>query len=115
MIFIHINHILNLINKKEGENSLGQHIENPNKWALLIGINEYPNFKARDQLDGCINDIENIANILEMYFSFPNSNVIFLRNEEATRDNILTNLETLIEKIFIQVPISYSNNPIFIF
>ncbi|KKL66418.1 hypothetical protein LCGC14_2145200, partial [marine sediment metagenome] len=39
MIFIHINHILNLINKKEGENSLGQHSENPNKWALLIGIN----------------------------------------------------------------------------
>lgn len=99
MIFIHINYILNLINNKEGENSLGQHIENPNKWALLIGINEYPNFEADDQLDGCINDIENIANILEMYFSFPNNNLMLLRNEEATRDNILTNLEILIEKI----------------
>jgi len=73
--------------------------ENLRKWALLIGINKYPNFSKGKQLKGCINDIESVANILETNFAFPKNNLTLLRNKEATRDNILANFESITKKI----------------
>ena len=34
------------------------------KWALLIGINRYPNFAPRGQLSGCVNDVEVMRQVL---------------------------------------------------
>ncbi len=66
-----------------------------NKWALLIGINKYQNFPLQFQLSGCVNDIDMMANILEENFSFPNGNIVKLRDEAATRDGILAAFKRL--------------------
>ena len=56
-----------------------------NSWALVIGIDKYQ--KARP-LNYAVRDAESIQNILVNTFNFPQANVRFLKNEEATYDNI---------------------------
>jgi hypothetical protein len=72
---------------------------NLNRWALLIGINKYPNFTARYQLDGCVNDVELMNGILRENFGFHAANITPLRDEEATRDGILTAMDALIDRV----------------
>ena len=56
------------------------------KLALLIGIDEYE--KVND-LDGCVNDVENMKALLRDKFGFEESNIKVLVNEQATRKGIL--------------------------
>lgn len=70
-----------------------------NRWALLIGINEYPLLKPRGQLTGCVNDVEVISRTLKGQFGFPEENMEILRNAEATRDGILAAMYGLVEKV----------------
>jgi hypothetical protein len=74
-------------------------MNNQNKWALLIGINKYRNLPPHYQLNGCINDIETIASILEENFGFPESNITMLRDEEAAREGILAAFRALADRI----------------
>ncbi|MCB0262846.1 MAG: caspase family protein [Calditrichaeota bacterium] len=64
------------------------------KRALLIGINEYPNF-PRHQLYGCVNDVAVMADILQRCYGFPNEEMIILKDAEATRDAILKAMNQL--------------------
>ncbi|MBM3211086.1 hypothetical protein FJZ33_02635, partial [Candidatus Poribacteria bacterium] len=68
----------------------------PNKWALLIGIDKYPNFS---QLSGCINDIDLMAQILNHNFGFPEDNIELLKDESATREGILKAIYDLVDKV----------------
>ncbi|MEG4044483.1 caspase family protein [Microcoleus sp. Pol17_C1] len=70
-----------------------------NKWALLIGINKYPNYPQNKQLFGCLNDVELMKEILQTKFSFPEIQISQLLDEQATRDGILTALETLVNQV----------------
>src|SRR5215211_3731411 len=72
-------------------------VSDGNKRALLIGIDEYPKLSPRYQLGGCVNDVEAMADILERKFAFPESNMAFLRNGEATRAGILAAMDELVE------------------
>ncbi len=56
------------------------------KLALLIGINDYE--KVSD-LDGCVNDVENMKTLLRDKFGFAEENIKILVNEYATRKAIL--------------------------
>lgn len=84
--------------------------QGPQKWALLIGINDYPSYAPEYQLKGCINDIEAIEKVLTSnQFCFPMQNIKKLTSpaahpsQLATRDNILAAFHThLIENIAIQ-------------
>ena len=63
-------------------------------YALLIGINYYDrNSEPQiNHLDGCLNDIFNIQNFLQTNYSdmlLDNSQIVLLRNEEATRQNVI--------------------------
>ena len=70
--------------------------ETPTKHALLIGIDEY---KAVGDLNGCVNDIELMRSILIGKFEIPDENITLLKNEEATRANIIQAIQShLIEK-----------------
>jgi hypothetical protein len=69
------------------------------KWALLIGINRYPNFAPRGQLSGCVNDIQVMRQVLEQSFNFPESHVVSLKDEQATRAGILTAMNELVARI----------------
>jgi hypothetical protein len=69
------------------------------KWALLIGINSYPNFLPRGQLSGCIHDIEVMRQVLEKSFNFPENHVVSLTDEQATREGILAAMKDLVARI----------------
>jgi hypothetical protein len=59
--------------------------------ALLIGVNRYPNFGPRQQLLGCINDVEVMAALLSSSCGFEDA--VTLCDDEATREGILAALE----------------------
>ncbi|MEQ4575484.1 MAG: polysaccharide deacetylase family protein, partial [Gammaproteobacteria bacterium] len=55
-------------------------------WALVIGIDDYAKWP---RLEYAANDAQAIADALTGRFGFPSSQVIVLKNGEATRNNIL--------------------------
>jgi metacaspase-1 len=65
------------------------------KHALLVGINDYKNI---NDLQGCINDVTNVRNILKTFFGFRNIDIRVLTDERATKKNILYRLERMVKK-----------------
>jgi hypothetical protein len=63
--------------------------------ALLVGVNEYPMLPSGYRLNGCVNDVEAMARILETVAGFPRDAITVLRDQEATRDRILEELGRL--------------------
>lgn len=66
------------------------------KRALLVGINKYK-IPGVD-LNGCVNDVTNIRNILLRYFGFNAVDIRVLVDERATRENILSRIKWLVNK-----------------
>lgn len=62
----------------------------PRKLALLIGINSYPQTKRFNNLQGCLNDVELQRQLLIHRFGFNAEDILTLKDEEATREGILT-------------------------
>ena len=58
-----------------------------NSWALIIGINQY---QKCNPLEFARQDAEEVADVLITQFKFPENNVILLKDEMATRENIIT-------------------------
>ena len=63
------------------------------KKALLVGINDY---KGISDLRGCLNDITNMRNILKTYLGFTNRDIRVLADSRATKENIITRLNTMV-------------------
>jgi Caspase domain len=82
------------------------------RWALLIGIDRYPNFPAQAQLAGCVNDVEAMAELLINRFSFPAGNVERLLNGAATQAGIRAALDSLTERVGVDdvVVVQYSGH-----
>ncbi|MBM3212574.1 hypothetical protein FJZ33_10150, partial [Candidatus Poribacteria bacterium] len=59
-----------------------------NSWALLIGINKYPQLPAQYQLNYAVNDVEALREILVKQYNFPAANVFTLWDEQATLPRI---------------------------
>jgi len=57
-----------------------------NSWALIIGIDKYDKVQ---NLNYAVKDAESIQDILVNSFDFPENNIILLKNEQATKQNIL--------------------------
>jgi hypothetical protein len=70
---------------------------NPNKLAITIGINYDNDDTDSNDLSGCINDLNNINQFLLEKCNFCSSNVISLCNNEATKDNIESAIETMVQ------------------
>ena len=64
------------------------------KRALLVGINDYPG--AQNDLQGCVNDITNVYDVLVKYFEFISPDITLLSNKRATKKAILDGLKGLI-------------------
>ena len=60
--------------------------EEHKKLALLVGIDDYENVS---DLDGCVNDVENMKSLLRDKFGFEERDILTLVNEQATRKAIL--------------------------
>jgi metacaspase-1 len=57
--------------------------------ALCVGINQFANLPTGNWLKGCVNDAEDTAKWLEKQAGFPGAGITVLRDEEATKANIL--------------------------
>jgi hypothetical protein len=67
----------------------------PVKYAMLVGINKYPG----NALNGCVNDMTNLREMLVKNFGFAADNVLLLTDEQATRANILARLDEFASKL----------------
>ena len=68
------------------------------KWALLIGINEYPNLPANRQLHCAENDANEMKKVLMKYYQYPESNITTLFGKQATYQGIMDNFIKLSDK-----------------
>ena len=66
------------------------------KKALLVGINDYPG--TQNDLQGCVNDITNVYDVLVKYFGFVPTDITMLADRRATKKAILEGLERLISR-----------------
>jgi hypothetical protein len=82
------------------------------RWALLIGIDRYPNFSEHAQLEGCVNDVEAMAALLIHRFSFPAGNVERLLDGAATQAGIRAAFGSLTERVGLDdvVVVQYSGH-----
>jgi metacaspase-1 len=64
------------------------------KRALLVGINDYPG--TQNDLQGCVNDITNVYDVLVKYFGYASTDVSMLQDKRATRTAILAALRKLV-------------------
>ncbi|NND44501.1 MAG: caspase family protein, partial [Xanthomonadales bacterium] len=71
----------------------------PAKHALLIGVDKYGNLDKKYELAGCVNDARLMKSILVDQFHFDDKAITELHNEQATRENILANLNRLASDI----------------
>lgn len=65
------------------------------KRALLIGINKY---QAVPKLQGSLNDIETMRQVLITRWGFPEGNIRLLTDEQATREGMLTALNQFVHE-----------------
>ncbi len=61
----------------------------PRKLALLIGIDKYRYPNKVSNLDGCVNDVEDMRELLVNKFGFQEADVLMLKNEQATHEGII--------------------------
>ncbi|MCX5909662.1 MAG: caspase family protein, partial [Deltaproteobacteria bacterium] len=64
------------------------------KKALLVGINHYQMMGS--DLQGCVNDVTNVRDILRKYFGFKNDDIRMIIDERATKKAILERLQWLV-------------------
>ncbi len=62
--------------------------------ALLVGINDYPG--TQNDLQGCVNDITNVYDVLVKHFGFSPQEIVMLSNSRARKAAILEGLESLL-------------------
>ena len=62
--------------------------------ALLVGINKYKIPGA--DLNGCVNDVANMRDILLKFFGFTTKEIRVLVDERATKKNIMERLKWLV-------------------
>ncbi|MGD9158861.1 MAG: caspase family protein [Desulfobacteraceae bacterium] len=68
--------------------------DRPNKRALLIGINDYPN--EADRLEGCVNDVFLMSSVLQEC-GFPPESIRVCLDKRATARGIFDRLEWLLD------------------
>ncbi len=69
------------------------------RFALLVGVQDYPNLSSGEQLEGCANDVVAVKALLLERFGFETNHVTCLVNEQATGDAIRVELKNLIGRV----------------
>lgn len=64
------------------------------KRALLVGINDY---EGVNDLNGCLNDVTNMRNVLKTYLGFSNRDIRVLVDDRATKENIIYRLNWMVK------------------
>ncbi len=65
----------------------------PERLALLVGIDRYAPGSGLGELDGSVNDVRAVREMLVGRFQFPRQDVLLLENEQATHERIVRSFE----------------------
>ncbi|AUB55658.1 MULTISPECIES: caspase family protein [Methanobacterium] len=65
------------------------------KRALCVGINNFKYFPSA-ALRGCVNDANDMENLLKILFEFQSDNIVKLTDAKATKANIMKNLQEML-------------------
>ncbi len=77
------------MNKKKKNN---KHKMLGNYYALIVGINKYDEWKP---LKTAVNDASELKDVLVSRYNFPGENIIFRADKDATRNNIIQDMQYL--------------------
>ena len=69
------------------------------RFALLIGVQEYPNLSDAEQLDGCENDVRILSDVLTARLNVPAENITRLVNDGATSTAIRAAMERMVHRV----------------
>jgi formylglycine-generating enzyme required for sulfatase activity len=64
-------------------------------WAVVIGVNKYPNLLAQFQLNYAVSDADAVAELIKKKFGFEENNVTILKDAQATKQGIMNALNYL--------------------
>jgi metacaspase-1 len=64
--------------------------------ALCVGINQFKNY-PNNGLNGCVNDVKDMASVLTDFLGFTSGDIITLTDSQATKANILSNLTAMVQ------------------
>jgi hypothetical protein len=71
----------------------------PIRFALLVGVQEYPDLEESEQLRGASNDLKLMSELLINRFQFPPENVCILRDKEANGAAIRKQFQLLADRL----------------
>lgn len=66
-----------------------------NRRALCVGINNFKNYPG-SQLNGCVNDANDMEALLKQWLSFSPGDIVKLTDSQATKANIMENLTAMV-------------------
>ncbi len=66
------------------------------KKALCVGINNFKNYPSA-ALNGCVNDSEDMEDVLKTFLGFTDADITTLTDEKATKANIMENLNAMVD------------------
>jgi len=69
-----------------------------NSFAVLIGINKYPNLPPSKQLHWAVNDVTALKRVLVEKYDFPEANVTVLTDKAASKQGIVKALSALADR-----------------
>jgi len=64
-------------------------------WAVVVGVNKYPDLPAQFQLNYAVSDADAVAELIKKKFGFEESNVTILKDAQATKQGIMNALNYL--------------------
>ncbi len=67
------------------------------KAALCVGINKFKFLPQASWLNGCVNDAEDLAAMLEKHYGFEGSNITVLRDAKAVKKTVMAALNSLVD------------------
>jgi len=76
-----------------------QHSDARSRFAIIIGIERYPNLSQYDQLAGAKNDAALMRRLLVERFAFEDKNIVTLINDAATGNAIRAELGRLVDRV----------------
>ncbi|MCD4849260.1 caspase family protein [Arthrobacter sp. AK01] len=67
------------------------------KAALCVGINKFKFLPQSSWLNGCVNDAEDLAEMMEKHYGFESSAITVLRDAKAVKKTVMAELNKLVD------------------
>lgn len=67
-----------------------------NRRALCVGINEFQNY-PQAALNGCVNDVADMVDVLKQYLGFGDADIVQLTNAQSNKAQIMDNLKQMVD------------------